>query len=203
MLKACVILWWPYMCWASHPCCNSVEVSLVMLGANLFHSAFCVLLVSSAEALTASSKFEVMFTPGMWRCSSTDFNGLSIAGIPVKQNKGFVCTWCCLYQVANWLTLSLPFWTLCRWWSMNKMVLQKMFQIALANFEWPVLDWNVWWFLMHKPSFPYFEIFFMCSTTYLICIFFGKWPSGSLSKCHCDQESTTASHVQVNNRITE
>lgn len=68
----------------SHPCCNSIEVNLVMLGTNLSHSAFSVLPVHSAEILTASSKFEVMFIPGMWSCNSTDFNGLSVSVIPVR-----------------------------------------------------------------------------------------------------------------------
>lgn len=78
----------------SHPCCNSVEVSLVMLGTNLSHSAFSVLPVSSEETLTASSKSEVMFIPGMWRSSSTDFSGLTAAGIPVIENKDFRLFYC-------------------------------------------------------------------------------------------------------------
>lgn len=68
----------------SHPCCNSIEVNLVTLGTNLSHSAFSVLPVHPAEILTASSKFEDTFTPGMWRCSSIDFKGLNVAVIPVR-----------------------------------------------------------------------------------------------------------------------
>lgn len=58
-----------------------------MLGTNLSHSAFSGLTVSSAETLMASSILEVMFIPGMWRCNSADFNGLSIAGISVDKIK--------------------------------------------------------------------------------------------------------------------
>lgn len=136
----------------SHPCCNSIEVSLVMLGTNLSHSAFSLLPVSSAETLTASSKFEVMFIPGMWRCSSTDFNGLSVAGIPVRKNKDFKMI--LLFVSSSW---QASLWlSLCRWWSINKMVCQKMFQIVLANFKWRLLDWSLRGFLMYKHWFSYF-----------------------------------------------
>lgn len=127
-----------------------------MLGTNLSHSAFSVLTVSSAETLMASSIFEVMFIPGMWRCSSADFNGLSIAGISVGKIKilrSFVS--------GGWLTHSLiiSLWRLCRWYSINKMVFQKMFQIASENFKWKILDWRLRPFLMHKSWFLNFSTF--------------------------------------------